>query len=41
MSISANRGEHSELLAFLRILHEGKVQVADEFGDQCLVAGGK
>jgi hypothetical protein len=33
MSISANRGEHSELLAFLRILHEGKIQVADEFGE--------
>jgi hypothetical protein len=33
MSISANRGEHSELLAFLRILHEGRVQVADKFGE--------
>lgn len=32
MSVSANRGEHSELLAFLRILHEGKVQVADKCG---------
>jgi len=35
MSISANRGEHSELLAFLRILHEGRVQVADKFGEPC------
>lgn len=33
MSISANRGEHSELLAFLRILHEGRVQVADSSGE--------
>lgn len=33
MSTSANRGEHSELLAFLRILHEGRVQVADKFGE--------
>jgi hypothetical protein len=33
MSVSANRGEHSELLAFLRILHEGKVQVADRYGE--------
>lgn len=33
MSVSANRGEHSELLAFLRILHEGKVQVADKAGE--------
>ncbi len=33
MSVSANRGEHSELLAFLRILHEGRVQVADKFGE--------
>ena len=33
MSISANRGEHSELLAFLRILHEGRAQVADKFGE--------
>jgi len=33
MSISANRGEHSELLAFLRILQEGRVQVADKFGE--------
>ena len=33
MSISANRGEHSELLAFLRILHGGTVQVADKAGE--------
>ncbi len=33
MSVSANRGEHSELLAFLLILHEGRVQVADKFGE--------
>jgi len=33
MSISANRGEHSEVLAFLRILHQGRVQVADKFGE--------
>lgn len=33
MSISANKGEHSELLAFLRILHCGSVQVADKFGN--------
>lgn len=33
MSISANRGEHSELLAFLCILHEGRVQVADKLGE--------
>lgn len=33
MSISANKGEHGELLAFLRILHEGRVQVADKFGE--------
>ncbi len=33
MSISANRGEHSELLAFLRILHQGRIQVADKLGD--------
>lgn len=33
MSISANKGEHSELLAFLRILHEGRVQLADKFGE--------
>jgi hypothetical protein len=30
-----NRGEHSELLAFLRILHEGNVQVADAAGAPC------
>jgi hypothetical protein len=33
MSVSANRGEHSELLAFLRILHQGKIQVADKQGE--------
>lgn len=33
MSISANRGEHSEMLAFLRILHGGTVQVADKVGE--------
>lgn len=33
MSVSANRGEHSELLAFLRILHGGMVQVADKAGE--------
>jgi HpaII restriction endonuclease len=33
MSMSANRGEHSELLAFLRILHCGSVQVADKAGE--------
>lgn len=33
MSVTANRGEHSELLAFLRLLHEGRVQVADKFGE--------
>lgn len=33
MSISANKGEHSEVLAFLRILQQGKVQVADKDGN--------
>lgn len=33
MSISANKGEHSEVLAFLRLLHEGRVQVADKDGN--------
>ncbi len=33
MSVSANRGEHSELLAFLRILHQGRIQVADKLGE--------
>jgi hypothetical protein len=33
MSISANKGEHSELLAFLRILQLGKLQVADRDGN--------
>ncbi len=33
MSVSANRGEHSELLAFLRILHQGRIQVADKQGE--------
>ena len=33
MTISANKGEHSEVLAFLRILHQGKVQVADKHGN--------
>ena len=28
----ANRGEHSELLALLRVLHQGKIQVADAKG---------
>jgi hypothetical protein len=33
MSIYANKGEHSEVLAFLRILQQGKVQVADKDGN--------
>jgi len=33
MTISANKGEHSEVLAFLRILHQGRVQVADKDGN--------
>lgn len=33
MRVSANRGEHSELLAFLRLLHRGSVQVADKAGE--------
>ena len=33
MSISANKGEHSEVLAFLRLLHEGRIQVADKDGN--------
>lgn len=33
MSIYANKGEHSEMLAFLRILQQGKVQVADKDGN--------
>ena len=33
MSICANKGEHSEVLAFLRILQHGKVQVADKDGN--------
>ena len=32
MNISANKGKHSELLAFLRILHEGRVQFSDGNG---------
>lgn len=28
----ANRGEHSELLALLRVLHQGRIQVADASG---------
>jgi HpaII restriction endonuclease len=32
MSITANKGEHSETLVFLRILHEGSVRVADKLG---------
>ena len=33
MSITANKGEHSETLVFLRILHEGMVRVADKLGE--------
>ena len=33
MSITANKGEHSETLVFLRILHEGTVRVADKLGE--------
>jgi hypothetical protein len=33
MSFTANKGEHSETLVFLRILHEGAVRVADKFGN--------
>jgi hypothetical protein len=33
MSITANKGEHSETLVFLRILHEGAVRVADKLGE--------
>ncbi len=33
MSIYGNKGEHSEVLAFLRILQQGKVQVADKDGN--------
>lgn len=33
MSITANKGEHSETLVFLRILHEGSVRVADKLGE--------
>ena len=33
MSITANKGEHSEMLVFLRILHEGEVRVADKLGE--------
>jgi hypothetical protein len=33
MTITANKGEHSEVLAFLRILQKGKVQVSDKDGD--------
>lgn len=33
MSTTANKGEHSETLAFLRILHEGVVRVADKLGE--------
>ncbi len=33
MTISANKGEHSEVFALLRILHAGRVQVADKDGN--------
>lgn len=33
MTISANKGEHSEVLAFLRILHQGEIQIADKNGE--------
>lgn len=32
MTIKANKGEHSEILAFLRLLHVGRIQVADAQG---------
>jgi len=32
MTISANKGDHSEVLALLRILHQGEIPIADKNG---------
>jgi len=33
MTIAANKGEHSEVLALLRILHQGEIRIADKDGN--------